>query len=76
MPEARDSESESDLNHESLSTRLEDEPSEILNPTVRPLNRELARLRESAKDLKSEDFSEKAEDEPSEPVNDLMKLLV
>ena len=72
----RDSEPESDLNHEDLSTKFEDEPREAVRVTVRPLKKELARLRDSEKYLKNEVFSRMLEAEPNEALKPLAKPLV
>ena len=45
-----------DLKREVFSTKLDAEPNEALMYTLRPLNKELARLNESVKDLKNEYF--------------------
>ena len=52
------------------------EPSEVLRYMVRPLKKELARLKESDKDLKNELFSETVEAEPNEAFKLLARPLV
>src|SRR5207249_221320 len=74
--EARVSEAETDLCHEDLSARLEDEPSEALKYSVRPLKKELTRLNESLSDLKNEYFSTRLEASPSDALRDLAYPLV
>jgi hypothetical protein len=72
----RDSEPESDLKNEDLSIRLEDEPSEALRFTVRPLNRELAKPSELVRDLKNELRSRTLEPEPSEAPRDFARPFI
>jgi hypothetical protein len=72
----RDSEPESDLNHDDLSTRVEDEPSEALRFMVRPLNMELAKPSESVRDLKNELRSRRLELEPSEAPRDFARPFI
>jgi len=72
----RDSEPESDLNHEDLSRRFEDEPREAVRVTVRPLNRELAKPSEPVKDRKNEFRSRRLELEPSEAPRDLARPFI
>ncbi len=72
----RDSELESDLNHEDLSTRFEDEPSEALRFMVRPLDRELAKPSEPVRDLKNELRSRRLELEPSDAPRDLARPFI
>jgi hypothetical protein len=74
--ETRDSEPESDLNHEDLSIRLEDGPREALRFMVRPLNRELAKPSEPVRDLKNEFRSRRLELEPSEAPRDLARPFI
>ena len=57
-----------DLKNEDFSTKLDVEPSEIVNDLVRPLISELAGLKKPDRVLKSEVFSAKLEVEASEPL--------